>query len=304
MEIGQLARRACGKTDFPQRRVKPTVLDHATMSKQDIYWDLNYREAAIYLEEGWNNDKLTSHPKCLDDLRIYHIIHSKWVSMLDLTACVLLLALAFIEPPTDGQVQVNQSWRSRLSWSLFYNHVHLFFVGTFLGAHYYRNHCLDGYRSGKCFKNALVRLENFYPLPEVYGEMRNSSRHASGSNRYSDRTNDIFPGDARLASHISIRQLLLLWLTTLSSTGKWPARSLHRKINTHICCSLSADFKIGNSGSGNSFASFIRHAVLQRVRLLPLWFCSQRHEFHDFASVFHFSLRPLDNLKVTGIVDN
>ena len=151
--------------------------------------------------------------------------------MLDLTACVLLLALAFIEPPTDGQVQVNQSWRSRLSWSLFYNHVHLFFVGTFLGAHYYRNHCLDGYRSGKCFKNALVRLENFYPLPEVYGEMRNSSRHASGSNRYSDRTNDIFPGDARLASHISIQQLLLLWFTTLSSTGKWPARSLHANIN-------------------------------------------------------------------------
>ena len=110
-EIGELAKRACGRANCPQERVETPLPENVTYV-QDTYWDLNYREAAIYLEEGWNNDKLTSHPKCLDDLRIYNLIHSKWVSMLDLTACVLLLALAFIEPPTDGQVQVNQSWRS------------------------------------------------------------------------------------------------------------------------------------------------------------------------------------------------
>jgi len=37
--------------------------DNARLIAQLQRWDLNYREAAIYLQEGENNDKFTTHPR-------------------------------------------------------------------------------------------------------------------------------------------------------------------------------------------------------------------------------------------------
>jgi len=39
------------------------VGDNARLVAQQQRWDLNYREAAIYLQEGENNDKFTAHPR-------------------------------------------------------------------------------------------------------------------------------------------------------------------------------------------------------------------------------------------------
>lgn len=36
--------------------------DNARLVTQQQRWDLNYREAAIYLQEGENNDKFSAHP--------------------------------------------------------------------------------------------------------------------------------------------------------------------------------------------------------------------------------------------------
>jgi len=36
--------------------------DNAHLVAQQRRWDLNYREAAIYLQEGENNDKFSTHP--------------------------------------------------------------------------------------------------------------------------------------------------------------------------------------------------------------------------------------------------
>ena len=37
--------------------------DNAYLIAQQQRWDLNYREAAVYLQEGENNDKFYAHPR-------------------------------------------------------------------------------------------------------------------------------------------------------------------------------------------------------------------------------------------------
>ena len=62
-------------------------------------WNLNYQEAAIFLQEGENNDKYDTHPNSYDALPAYQIAHNKWFYMLDLSASVILLSLAICERP-------------------------------------------------------------------------------------------------------------------------------------------------------------------------------------------------------------
>ncbi|XP_046386592.1 two pore calcium channel protein 1-like [Ischnura elegans] len=62
-------------------------------------WRMIYHEAAIYLEEGNNNEKFDSHPKDRHSLPAYLIVHSPWYYGLDLSASLVLLALGFVEPP-------------------------------------------------------------------------------------------------------------------------------------------------------------------------------------------------------------
>ncbi|RWS03249.1 two pore calcium channel protein 1-like protein [Dinothrombium tinctorium] len=62
-------------------------------------WNMNYKEASIYLEEGYNNDKFDHHPRSRDALPAYLIVHNRYFYMLDLIASLVLLALAFFERP-------------------------------------------------------------------------------------------------------------------------------------------------------------------------------------------------------------
>ena len=58
-----------------------------------------FQEAAIYLQEGENNDKFYTHPGSHDALPAYQIAHNRWFHMLDLGAAVLVLLLAACERP-------------------------------------------------------------------------------------------------------------------------------------------------------------------------------------------------------------
>ena len=69
-------------------------------------WENNYKEAAIFLEEGENNDKFSHHPRSKDALPAYLLVHNKWFHLMDLSASLVLLALGLIEKPAVDKIQV------------------------------------------------------------------------------------------------------------------------------------------------------------------------------------------------------
>lgn len=78
------------------------IMDSATV--QHKRWDLNYREAAIFLQEGENNDKFTSHPRSRDDLPAYMRTHNTWAQLLMTGVSLLLLILAAFEEPAIDRI--------------------------------------------------------------------------------------------------------------------------------------------------------------------------------------------------------
>nr|XP_006813199.1 PREDICTED: two pore calcium channel protein 1-like [Saccoglossus kowalevskii] len=70
-----------------------------TSTEQRKVWELNYREAAIYLQEGQNNEKFRTHPKNQNAVPAYLIVHNVWYNILDLAVSLLLLMLALCEHP-------------------------------------------------------------------------------------------------------------------------------------------------------------------------------------------------------------
>jgi len=77
------------------------------LRQTDTQWAQNYREAAIYLEEGENNEPFCTHPKRTESLPAYFLAHSKWSHSIDMVVSFLLLCLAVIEPPTAEGFQVS-----------------------------------------------------------------------------------------------------------------------------------------------------------------------------------------------------
>ncbi|XP_067935277.1 two pore channel protein 1-like [Watersipora subatra] len=69
-------------------------------------WMMNYQEAAIYLEEGVNNEKFDTHPKSHKALPAYLIAHHPFFHVMDLFASLLLLSLAIIERPAVQSIHV------------------------------------------------------------------------------------------------------------------------------------------------------------------------------------------------------
>ncbi|CAL1678014.1 unnamed protein product [Lasius platythorax] len=65
----------------------------------DMHWEMNYHEAAIFLEEGRNNEKFDSHPRHPEDLPAYLLVHNSCYNGLDLLTSLILLSLAFVEEP-------------------------------------------------------------------------------------------------------------------------------------------------------------------------------------------------------------
>ena len=104
LEVGNTARRSDDNSSvrlqFTELHSLPD-LGGVPVDQVSKSWEFNYREAAIFLEEGMNNDKLTSHPHCHEALPAYLLVHNKMYYCLDLLAAFLLIALAFTEKPAN-----------------------------------------------------------------------------------------------------------------------------------------------------------------------------------------------------------
>ncbi|XP_041079189.1 two pore calcium channel protein 1-like isoform X2 [Polyodon spathula] len=62
-------------------------------------WEMNYQEAAIYLQEGANNDKFFTHPRNPKALAAYLFAHNHLFYMMELVTGLLLLMLSLCEAP-------------------------------------------------------------------------------------------------------------------------------------------------------------------------------------------------------------
>ncbi|XP_077164871.1 two pore channel protein 1 isoform X2 [Paroedura picta] len=60
---------------------------------------MNYQEAAIYFQEGENNDKFFTHPKDAKALAAYLFVHNHLFYLMELTTALMLLLLSLCEAP-------------------------------------------------------------------------------------------------------------------------------------------------------------------------------------------------------------
>jgi len=87
-----------GTSNFPSGSLDSTFYQ-VGRRVVDSQWAMNYQEAAIFLEEGENNDMFTTHPKRRESLPAYILAHTKWFYVLDWLASMALLLLAIFERP-------------------------------------------------------------------------------------------------------------------------------------------------------------------------------------------------------------
>ena len=68
------------------------------------------QEAAIYLQEGVENEKLFHHPTDVKSYWAYMVIHQPAYYLSEFAVCVLLMLLALLEEPTffDVPIQVRR----------------------------------------------------------------------------------------------------------------------------------------------------------------------------------------------------
>lgn len=88
---------------------------------------MNYKEAAIFLEEGLNNDKFTHHPRCQEALPAYLLVHNNWFHVFDVSAALVLLTLGFFEAPCTDSLCIPEQVRDELCSSLYFS-VHIKFT--------------------------------------------------------------------------------------------------------------------------------------------------------------------------------
>lgn len=69
------------------------------LQELDLSWETRYQEAAIYLQEGKNNDKFDTHPRDPNALAAYLFAHNHLFYMLELSTGLLLLLLSLCEAP-------------------------------------------------------------------------------------------------------------------------------------------------------------------------------------------------------------
>ncbi|XP_048875966.1 two pore channel protein 1 isoform X2 [Brienomyrus brachyistius] len=70
-------------------------------------WEMNYQEAAIYLQEGENNDKFFTHPRNPKALTAYLFAHNHAFYMMELTTGLLLMVLSMCEAPAVPSLRLD-----------------------------------------------------------------------------------------------------------------------------------------------------------------------------------------------------
>ncbi|MGH0165027.1 UNVERIFIED_CONTAM: hypothetical protein FKN15_048199 [Acipenser sinensis] len=70
-------------------------------------WEMNYQEAAIYLQEGANNDKFFTHPRNPKALAAYLFAHNHLFYMMELVTGLLLMVLSLCEAPAVPSLRLD-----------------------------------------------------------------------------------------------------------------------------------------------------------------------------------------------------
>ncbi|XP_029108764.1 two pore calcium channel protein 1 isoform X2 [Scleropages formosus] len=70
-------------------------------------WEMNYQEAAIYLQEGENNDKFFTHPRNPKALTAYLFAHNHLFYMMELLTALLLMVLSLCEAPAVPSLRLD-----------------------------------------------------------------------------------------------------------------------------------------------------------------------------------------------------
>ncbi|XP_077417580.1 two pore channel protein 1 [Vanacampus margaritifer] len=70
-------------------------------------WEMNYQEAAIYLQEGANNDKFFTHPRNPKALAAYLFAHNHLFYMMELLTGLLLMTLSLCEAPAVPSLRLD-----------------------------------------------------------------------------------------------------------------------------------------------------------------------------------------------------
>uniref|UniRef100_A0A8C4QMT8 Two pore segment channel 1 n=1 Tax=Eptatretus burgeri TaxID=7764 RepID=A0A8C4QMT8_EPTBU len=89
---------------------RSSIEDHQVVLPPDFdasAWNMNYQEAAIYLQEGENNDKFFSHPRTCAALPAYLLVHNTWFYLVELAAALLIIALSLCESPAVPYFQLS-----------------------------------------------------------------------------------------------------------------------------------------------------------------------------------------------------
>ncbi|KAK6306300.1 hypothetical protein J4Q44_G00232250 [Coregonus suidteri] len=83
----------------------PNYRSHNASLRQS--WEMNYQEAAIYLQEGENNDKFFTHPRNPKALAAYLFAHNHLFYMMELLTGVLLMVLSLCEAPAVPSLRLD-----------------------------------------------------------------------------------------------------------------------------------------------------------------------------------------------------
>ncbi|XP_056149689.1 two pore channel protein 1 isoform X2 [Lampris incognitus] len=70
-------------------------------------WEMNYQEAAIYLQEGENNDKFFTHPRNPKAVAAYLFAHNHLFYMMELLTGLLLMVLSLCEAPAVPSLRLD-----------------------------------------------------------------------------------------------------------------------------------------------------------------------------------------------------
>ncbi|XP_034025451.1 two pore calcium channel protein 1-like [Thalassophryne amazonica] len=70
-------------------------------------WEMNYQEAAIYLQEGENNDKFFTHPRNPKALAAYLFAHNHVFYIMELLTGLLLMILSLCEAPAVPSLRLD-----------------------------------------------------------------------------------------------------------------------------------------------------------------------------------------------------
>jgi len=125
-------------TSYTDALNESTLSDHNKLLET---WKMNYHEAAIYLEEGLNNDKFDCHPTTKEAIPLYLLVHSTYFYILDLFASLLLMLLVLCEDPAIKIFQIPVYVHALLElFALSIIAIELFLKYKWMGAKHFFNH--------------------------------------------------------------------------------------------------------------------------------------------------------------------